>query len=314
MNNGNNSMKIFEDNLTECPACKGRAIIPWLKKYNLDIEFDLWRCQTCKTGFMNPRPTSNYLQTIYVRSGHGLSRPISLEKVRGEEIEYPNASIDSKRLVKYAKHLSLMAGGNNNLKALDIGSGYGFYAKAALEEGFKVTAVNPSVWENDVFESMNGFRPSPAFFEDLEFGAQEFHLVILSQVLEHLVNPLETLQKIRNLTNKNGILALAVPNVDSILVKMLGSKENGCLWVPEHLNYFSKIGLIKILDLAGFKVKKHMYVSRIPFYAISNRLNLKGTARRICNYLVRSLQGPPLRLCNALGLGLVQNVWAEPSE
>jgi len=246
-----------------------------------------------------------------VRTG---GTPVPLEKLfRTDEIEYPNASIDSKRLVKYAKHLSLMAGGNN-LKALDIGSGYGFYAKAALEEGFKVTAVNPSVWENDVFESMNGFRPLPAFFEDLELKVQEFHLVILSQVVEHLVNPLETLQKIRKLTNINGILALAVPNVDSFLVKILRSLENGCLWVPEHLNYFSKQGIFKIIESAGFKVKRHMYVSRIPFYAFSNRFNLKGTAREICNYLVKSLQGQPLRLCNALGLGLVHNVWAEPAK
>jgi 2-polyprenyl-3-methyl-5-hydroxy-6-metoxy-1,4-benzoquinol methylase len=142
---------------------------------------------------------------------------------------------------------------------LDIGSGYGFFSRAAMREGFKVTAINPGEWENDIFEKLNGFRPIPKLFEDINFGDEKFSLVIMSHVLEHLRDPLAILARIKNLLDPQGVVAIAVPNFNSLLVKILGTKDNSCLLVPDHLTYFSKKGLLTLLERAGFKVYYHEY-------------------------------------------------------
>jgi 2-polyprenyl-3-methyl-5-hydroxy-6-metoxy-1,4-benzoquinol methylase len=257
---------------------------------------------------MNPQPKREYLDAIYHKSGHGLIEPISSEEVIRLETEYPNATVDGERLVGKAK--SFLAG-KNDLKALDIGSGFGFFSKAAALAGFEVMAVNPGKWENEVFEKINGFSPLPYFFDEVDFKKEKFDLIILSQVLEHIEEPLAFLQKIKSLLSPSGIIAIAVPNVDSILVKLLKAKDNGCLWVPEHLTYFSAKGLATLLSRAGFAVKSHMYISRIPYNALSRRLNLAGAPRRIMNGLVKNLQKPPLQLMNWLGLGLTHNIWGQ---
>ena len=153
---------------------------------------------------------------------------------------------------------------NKLLRALDIGSGFGFFSQAALQEGFEVKAVNPGMWENNIFKELNKFSPIQTFFENVDFKEESFDLVILSQVLEHVERPFEFLVKIKKVLKQSGVLTIAVPNVYSFLVKILKDKENGCFWVPEHLTYFSEKGLKKILLRAGFIIVRNIFVSQYP--------------------------------------------------
>ena len=226
------------------------------------------------------------------------------------EVEFPNSTVDARRLVTYAKQLLGPCQGGK-AKALDIGSGYGFFSRAALDQGFQVVAVNPARAENRIFQQLNGLEPIPLFFEEVDFGTEKFDLVILSQVLEHLLDPLHVLVKVRKLIKPEGVLAIAVPNVDAILIKILKSRSS-FLGLPGHIIHFSRQGLSALLRRAGFEVNHHTYVSRIPYFSISNRLNIHGRSRQWVNYLVRVAQRPPLFIADMLGLGLFQNVWAVP--
>lgn len=192
--------------------------------------------------------------------------------------------------------------------ALDVGSGFGFYSAYSLDKGFKITAINPSKWENDVFEKMNGFRPMDKFIEDISFYQEKFDLIIMSQVLEHIDSVDDVLNKIKSWMIEKGILVIAVPNIDSFLVKLLGTRDNGCLLVPEHLNYFSKEGLMNLLSRNGFRVMHYQQISRIPYNFLSNRLKLTGKYRKICNKMVKISQKPLISMMNILGLGLYHNV------
>ena len=141
-------------------------------------------------------------------------------------------------MVTYAKKL-LGPCKEGKAKALDIGSGYGFFSKAALEQGFQVIAVNPASAENHIFQQLNGVEPIPLFFEEVDFGTEKFDLVILSQFLEHLLDPLQVLVKVRNLIKPEGVLAIAVPNVDALLIKIFKSKSS-FLGLPGHIIHFSR--------------------------------------------------------------------------
>jgi SAM-dependent methyltransferase len=301
---------LVTNNLSSCPACGSAVKKPWLGKEIAGVKFNLDKCCACGTGYVNPQPSAASLKSLYTCPGHGSKSLISFDKVMASEVEFPNSTVDAQRLVTYAKELlgPFKAG---EAKALDIGSGYGFFSKAALEQGFQVMAVNPASAENRISKQLNGFEPIPLFFEEVDFGAEKFDLVILSQVLEHLLDPFQVLVKIRNLIKPEGVIAIAVPNVDAILIKILKSRSS-FLGLPEHIIHFSRQGLRAILQRAGFDVKLHRYISRIPYYSISNRLKVQGRSRKLLNNLVRVSQWAPLCIANRLGLGLFQNVWAVP--
>jgi SAM-dependent methyltransferase len=301
---------LFAENLSSCPACGDAGMKPWLRKEIAGVTFHLDKCWVCGTGCVNPPPSPEYLKSLYRSTGHGSRSLTSFAAVMAAEVESPNSTVDANRMVKYARKLLGPEKAGARI-ALDIGSGYGFFSQAALSQGFKVIAVNPASSENRIFQQLNGFEPIPQFFEEVDFGAQKFDLVIASQILEHLLDPLDVLVKIRNLLKPEGVIAIAVPNVDAILIKILKSKSS-FLGLPEHIIHFSRKGLEAILQRAGFQVKHHLYYSRIPYYALSNRLNIQGRPRKLVNYCVRIGQWAPLAICNWGGTGLFQNVWAVP--
>lgn len=302
--------KFSAHNILSCPACGSSVKKPWLGKEVAGLKFNLDKCCACGTGYVNPQPSAEFLKSIYSCIGHGSKSLTSFDKIMASEVEFPNSTVDAQRMVGYAKKL-LGPIKEGQAKALDIGAGYGFFSRAALEQGFQVIAVNPASAENRIFKQLNGFEPIPLFFEAVDFGRQRFDLVILSQVLEHLLDPFQVLVKVRNLIKPEGVIAIAVPNVDAILIKILRSRSS-FLGLPGHIIHFSRKGLSAILQRAGFDVNLHRYISRIPYYSISNRLNMQGRSRKLMNYWVKISQWAPLVISNQLGLGLFQNVWAVP--
>jgi SAM-dependent methyltransferase len=301
---------IVESLLDRCVACGDSSMINlWAKKRSSDGNiFNIFRCSSCGSGFLNPRPTSAYLEGIYAFSGHGLKEPLPLNQVLENEREYPNSRVDAKRMIFKA---GKMLKNRVTNKALDVGSGYGFYSAELLNAGFRVTAINPAKWENDVFEQMNKFRPIEKYIEDFK-PSEKFDLVIMSQVLEHICNVEDILKKTRTLLSHDGIVVIAVPSIDSIWVKISGVRERLCFNLPEHLNYFSTRGLFRLVERTGYRILCHQNISRVPYHFLSKRLNLKNIImRKACNELIRVTQKIPLKVIDVSGFGLCHNVWIE---
>lgn len=314
----NHEQDLYKTEMKTCICCESSEIEFWKERMSRGIGIDvmpfkLFKCRKCRSIFINPRPTNELLKQIYARSGHGLTEPISLDRVQMLEEEYPNGTVDAMQMVEVACSLISGKTGANvkNLNALDIGSGYEFYSQEAIKRGFEVVAINPSIWENDIFEQINGFRPIQQFFEEVEL-TKKFNLVMLSQVLEHIDDPISFLVQIRKVMAPDGTICIAVPNLDSYLVK--AGKDGGVFWIPEHLNCFSIDGLTQLLKRAGYQIEHRTFNSRFPYYAISNKLKLKGKSRKAVNLFVKIIQIIPLFVFDKIGWGGVLNVWASPIE
>ena len=302
---------IYGDILRECVACRSDKINYWRHKnyqYTENANFaelQIYRCKSCGTGFLNRPPAMQWLQSIYQYSGQALTQAITLEEVLAREAEFPNCVVDAARMSQLANQ----SNSSGNHQALDIGSGFGFYTKALRAVGYRTVSINPGKYENEVFRLLNGDEPLDVMFENYQ-PAEQFGVVMMSQVLEHLLEPDQAISKVANLLESGGVLACAVPNFDSFLVKLLGTKDNACLWVPEHVNYFSEKGLKDLVERNGFRVIKMEQITRIPYNALSKRLRLKGRPATVIDSLVKILQIPFAGLMDYFGLGIYINLYA----
>jgi len=303
--------EIYGEPIRECVACRAENISYWRQKSfqytqsDIQNEFHIYRCECCGTGFLNRPPHTQWLQAIYQYSGQALTKPISLEDVLAREVEFPNCTVDAERMSQQADRFN----SSGNRQALDIGSGFGFYTQALRKTGYQTVSINPGKYENEVFKSMNGDEPLALMFEDYE-PSEPFGVAMMSQVLEHLLEPDQAIAKVAGLLATGGVLACAVPNYDSFLVKLLGTRDNACLWVPEHVNYFTEKGLKVLLERNGLRVVKVEQITRVPFNALSKRLRLKGSLAAVADGLVKSLQAPFAGLMHFFGLGIYINVYA----
>ncbi len=206
-------------------------------------------------------------------------------------------------------HEANLFNNSGNSLALDIGSGFGFYTQALRKTGYRTVSINPGKYENEVFRNLNGDEPLAVMFENYE-PSEQFGVVMMSQVLEHLLKPDNAIGKVAGLLAPGGVLACAVPNYDSFLVKLLGTKDNACLWVPEHVNYFTENGLKALVERNGLQVVKVEQITRIPFNALSRRLRLKGRPAAVVDGWVKFLQAPFAGLMNYFGWGIYINLYA----
>jgi len=296
----------------ECPYCLSKDIYEWNQKSFSYTQngcsdlFSVFKCNFCGSGFLNPPPTKEYLSNIYKYSGHALSKPISLDEIIRKEKEFPNTTVDARRIVDVSDSLNSLPSRN----ALDIGSGYGFITKELNGLGYSVTSVNPGEYENNVFRYLNGYDPIIGFFEDISFE-KKYSLVLISQVLEHMIYPNDVLKKVSDVMEVNGVLAIAVPNFNSFSVKMRGINDNSCLWIPEHVNYFTVEGLKQLLSRHGYKIVSHNFVSRYPYNRLSNFFNIQNSdIRYVFNAVIKYLQLPVSFILNSFGMGIYINVYA----
>jgi SAM-dependent methyltransferase len=90
------------------------------------------------------------------------------------------------------------------------------------------------------------------------FGDRRFDVVLLMNVLEHLSDPVQVINDIRQTVLRDGgLLIVEVPNEFNAF-QVAGQELHGLTqwWVapPAHLNYFSASTLSNLLNASGFDV------------------------------------------------------------
>jgi len=278
-----------------CPVC-GSDFKPWRSKKVGDETYRMDHCQGCGYCFVNPRPTLEFLMDYYSTFGHGDSdankQPPTLQAVQEKERVFPNSTLDAKRMVQTITKLTSGAKG----RFLDVGCGYGFFSAEAIRAGFDVCPLELATNEGRIAKEMTGLEPIATSFEDFNPQSERFDVVLMSQILEHALDVNLWIDKSRTLLERNGILAIALPNYDSIFRRVLQERDP-FVCPPTHLNFFNPQSLSRLLNKHGFSVESVQWVSRMP----------KSTFERRCPKFVKPLL-PMIHWGTTLSLGLVDTL------
>jgi O-antigen biosynthesis protein len=97
---------------------------------------------------------------------------------------------------------------------------------------------------------------------DIPYDNNQFDYIIMGDVLEHLINPMGTINKIIKLLKPGGKILITVPNVRhwSILISLIFKDkwkyESWGLLDYTHLRFFTKKSLQEMLNDSGFNLVK----------------------------------------------------------
>lgn len=100
-----------------------------------------------------------------------------------------------------------------------------------------------------------------------------FDAVVLCHVLEHVHDPVTLLHAVRPLLKPRGVVAVAVPSVTHYTVRwrlLRGDwtyAETGIFdWT--HLRFFSRSGILRIFQLAGYDVRREGHDGAFPLWRL----------------------------------------------
>ena len=136
---------------------------------------------------------------------------------------------------------------------LDVGCGAGFFLKLAADNGFRTKGVELSQYAADYARTTMGLDVFHGELADAQFEPEQFDVVTLWHVIEHVHDPKRFLQRINKLLKPGGFLALEVPNIGSIGARIAGMDWE-MLAPREHFYYFTKATIIRLLRDAGFQM------------------------------------------------------------
>jgi 2-polyprenyl-3-methyl-5-hydroxy-6-metoxy-1,4-benzoquinol methylase len=189
------------------------------------------------------------------------------------------SSLDERRA--NARHrLAWLQGHVNVGRLLDVGAAGGAFVLEAARSGFDAFGVEPAPAFAAHAREALGVDVRDGRVEDLALPAGSVDVATMWHVLEHIPEPLSTLDVLRAALRPGGLLVVEVPNLDSV-----AARRDGVAWThldPEvHVSQFTPRTLSALLERAGFTVGFLSTVSHGTYLSRRERWTARHLAHRV---------------------------------
>jgi SAM-dependent methyltransferase len=239
--------------------------------YQKPHTFIIYHCNSCKTAFSLPRmDTTSVYENIY-KNGDKVPGYNRYWKYAGKiknklkPLNYLASEENTYWGVK--ESLDKMIKNKDKTKILEIGSGLGYLTFSLIKENFNVvgldisqTAVNKSI------KDFGNYFICDDLFEYAQRNIESYDVVILTEVIEHVDNPLDFISAIIKLLKKGGSVIITTPNRSIYPAEIVWASDIP----PVHWWWFSENSIeyiakqlkleIEFVDFSVFHKKNHQTV------------------------------------------------------
>ena len=242
-----------------------------LAKLFCSDDYHVASCSYCRHVFYEKPPAPDQLSAMYRAHSRVLDKK-GKHKGNFDDLKKRHAE-------KYQILYSLIKQCSGQPTLLDYGGGSGIWSIIAADVGFNVVCYEPhSERVDERVKHLNNWS---------DVAKMNFDVILCNQVLEHVINPVETLQDIYDVCTPESILFSVVPNAGKQKLESMakswpydGTKSH--VIAPfQHLHGFSQDSFIKLHEIAGFKpaVREMMLVgswgSKSIAALITSKLSLR---------------------------------------
>jgi SAM-dependent methyltransferase len=212
--------------------------------------YDVIFCERCGFRHAVPLPHPEAMAKEYRETYYTEEKPTFLAHAGEDQAWAELAQTD--RLEIFERIL-----GPARRRLLDIGSGPGFFLKTAQDKGWTVKGIEPSQQAAAHARGL-GIDVVEGFFgPDTAAALGQFDVINLTNVLEHVPEPIAILEAARGILRAGGVICVNVPNDFSPLqIAAAATRGTGEWWIapPHHLNYFDFATLANLLERLRFRI------------------------------------------------------------
>ncbi|MDO8522613.1 MAG: class I SAM-dependent methyltransferase [bacterium] len=225
--------------MATCIVCNSLDSVPFSKKNGHDIV----RCTACGLLFVYPIHASS--SDIYNRDYfEGASKGFGY--VNYDEDKEPMKPV----FLKYLNIIDAELGGKRG-KLLDVGAATGYFVRLARDAGYDAEGVDISE-HAAMLGRAKGLRVHTGTIED---ASGIYDCITMLDLIEHVPDPRAVIKKAASLLRRRGVLIINAPDAGSLLARILGRYWH-LISPPEHLYYFNRSNMRRLLDEEGFDVAR----------------------------------------------------------
>lgn len=249
------------ETLVHCPLCGSSHLLPYkvCKDHTVSgEEFALVQCEDCRFVFTNPRPTEAEIGKYYQSQAY-----ISHSDTQQGLLSWLYHQVRRRAL---RQKLGLLEQRIEHLPKtlLDYGCGTGYFLQTCLQAGWSVDGIEPD----------EGARASAqekvhtnlqASLQASYFEKQQYSIITLWHVLEHIHTLKDTLRELRQHLHPQGKMLIAVPNLQANEA-LHYDKFWAAYDVPRHLYHFTPKTMQFLLKQIGLQVREILQMPYDAYY------------------------------------------------
>jgi SAM-dependent methyltransferase len=290
--------KIIKKNYIPCALC-GSSESEFLfnakdRLHGISGSFTYVKCINCGLVYMNPQISLEDLKAFYPNDyephkSH-LDKPGKSEKM-------------SKSRLRRSLPKFLLQKLNENSRVLDVGCGNGkFLNEIKSIFGCKVYGLDISEQAAKTAKDNYAIEVFMGVVTAAPFPPDYFDVITAWQYMEHVHNPLESLQMFYRLLKPDGLCAISSPNFDSFNAKIFKERWFG-LECPRHLYIYTPETINKLLRKAGFlliaisydKASKNL-IKSLQYYFYDNNYSPEHRDKIKKSFIIKAVISPLTRL------------------
>ena len=228
----------------ECPGCRSARSRPAFRSGDRAYR----RCRDCRTLWIADPPEAGEIDEVYADERYFANPEFSSGGYHGyKDYLTDREEIEEKfdRVLERAERITAPG------RLLDVGAGPGVLLVTAGSRGWQGVGVDLNPWAVETAAEL-GADVRAGTISDGGFDDDEFDLVAMMDVVEHVDEPEAMVAEAARVVRPGGAVAVLTPDAGSIITRLMGSR-----W-PEaqrtdHLVLFSVRGLGELLRRHGLE-------------------------------------------------------------
>jgi 2-polyprenyl-3-methyl-5-hydroxy-6-metoxy-1,4-benzoquinol methylase len=222
-----------------CTICGQAGSLKWLQApdrfHGRQQTYTLVRCPGCSLVWLSHPPKPDEMHLHYTNDYHKLISAAG---------NAPNRWKQRKADVAKFKTSGTL---------LDLGCSSGSFLESMRSESWKLFGIEMSAETAKKAEAKTGAQVFVGDILGAPFPPESFDVITCFDVLEHVYEPRQVVEKVATWLKPGGIFYFQVPNINSAEARVFGTYWHG-LELPRHLFHYSPASLRSLAKAAGLKV------------------------------------------------------------
>lgn len=241
-----------------CPNCNNHSILFHNKLWSIE-NGTVYKCESCDLVFIDPMMSEEEEKEFYNNyNEHVKQRGMTVEN-NIEEFHLKSKAIAQERYEVVKEYFQ-------NKKVLEVGSSTGAFLELLDNCQTSACELTP---ENKEYSKQ--FITNKAYSSIDEVDTNDFDIICMFHVFEHIRDPKSFLLKCKKLLNKDGAIIIEVPHCEDPLITIFNCEEfKDFVFQPMHPMVYGKKSLDYIFKESGLKSEDIIYYQR---YGLDNHLS-----------------------------------------
>lgn len=215
-----------------------------MNPYFIKKTWQIVRCPSCKLMAVENVPVD---LSPYYSEGY-FTGDVTLDGYIDYDLD---KEVTKKTYVNYLDVLEKYIDKKSGISMFEVGCATGFFMDLARQRNWQTEGIDISEYAVKKAQE-KGLVATTTVLESYQ-NTKKFDVVAMHDLIEHVKDPLDIVERSKNLLVDNGLLLITTPDAGSLWARVWNKNWHAFV-PPQHLFYFSTKNLSSVLEKNGFQV------------------------------------------------------------